>query len=83
MSYFEFSDGVRVMLSVEEQNFLNSFKQSIKLVDVKQSHLKTALTLVNKSVLYRKKRYSWSKQNSKELESTLWAGHVRHTVCLS
>jgi phage antirepressor YoqD-like protein len=56
MSYFEFSDGVRVMLSVEEQNFLNSFKQSIKLVDVKQSHLKTALTLVNKSVLYRKKR---------------------------
>lgn len=56
MSYFEFSGGVRVMLSEEEQNFLSSFKQSIKLVDVKQSHLKMALTLVNKSVLYRKKR---------------------------
>lgn len=44
------------MLSEEEQNFLNSFKHSIPLNDVKQSQIKTALMLVNKSVLYRKKR---------------------------
>lgn len=56
MSYFEFSSGARVMLSEEEHNFLNSFKNSIKLNEVKQSQIKVALTLVNKSVLYRKKR---------------------------
>jgi|TARA_B100001057_G_scaffold438285_1_gene470684 hypothetical protein len=56
MGYFQFSSGVRVMLSEEEQNFLNSFKHSIPLNDVKQSQIKTALMLVNKSVLYRKKR---------------------------
>lgn len=56
MSYFEFSDGVRVKLSLNEQEFLDSFKTSIKLNDVSQEYLKSALVLVNKSVLYRKKR---------------------------
>tara|TARA_Y100000114_G_C11760346_1_gene329225 strand:- start:3653 stop:3868 length:216 start_codon:yes stop_codon:yes gene_type:complete len=56
MHYFQFSSGARVMLSEEEQNFLNSFKHSIPLNDVKQENIKTALMLVNKSVLYRKKR---------------------------
>ena len=56
MSYFQFSWGARVMLSEEEKNFLDSFKNSIKLNEVKQSQIKVALQLVNKSVLYRKKR---------------------------
>ena len=56
MRYFQFSWGARVMLSEEEKNFLDSFKNSIKLNDVKQSQIKVALQLVNKSVLYRKKR---------------------------
>lgn len=56
MSYFEFSDGVRVALSVEEQEFLDSFKKSIKLSEVSQKYIKVCLMLVNKSVLYRKKR---------------------------
>lgn len=56
MSYFEFSSGARVALTKEEVEFLSSFKQSIKMTDIDQSQIKTALTLVNKSVLYRKKR---------------------------
>lgn len=56
MSYYEFSDGARVHLSLKEQEFLDSFKTSIKLNDVSKEHIKSALLLVNKSVLYRKKR---------------------------
>ena len=56
MSYFEFSDGVRVALSKEEEEFLDSFKTSVKLTDVEQKQIKVCLMLVNKSVLYRKKR---------------------------
>jgi hypothetical protein len=56
MSYFEFSSGARVALTEEEVKFLSSFKQSIRMTEIDQSDIKTALTLVNKSVLYRKKR---------------------------
>ena len=56
MNYFEFSSGARVMLSEEEQEFLDSFEKSIKLNDIDKSSIKTALMLVNKSVLNRKKR---------------------------
>lgn len=56
MSYFEFSSGARVSLTDEEQNFLDGFKKSIKLTEIDKSDIKTALMLVNKSVLYRKKR---------------------------
>lgn len=56
MNYYEFSSGARVALTEEEQQFLSSFKQSIKMTEIDQSQIKTALTLVNKSVLYRKKR---------------------------
>ena len=56
MSYFEFSSGARVSLTDEEQKFLDSFKKSIKLSDINKGDIKTALMLVNKSVLYRKKR---------------------------
>jgi|TARA_R110001592_G_scaffold179877_1_gene421831 hypothetical protein len=56
MSYFEFSDGVRVSLSKEEKEFLGSFETSVRLTEVNQKHLKVCLMLVNKSVLYRKKR---------------------------
>jgi hypothetical protein len=68
MSYYEFSSGARVLLTEEEQQFLSSFKQSIKMTEIDQSQIKTALTLVNKSVLYRKKRngelYYYKESNS-------------------
>lgn len=56
MNYFSFSSGARVMVSDEEQKFLDSFNKSIKLTDIDKNDIKTALLLVNKSVLYRKKR---------------------------
>ena len=43
MSYFEFSDGVRVALSKDEEQFLDSFKTSVKLNDVEQKHIKVCL----------------------------------------
>ena len=56
MSYFEFSNGARVSLSSEEEEFLDSFNRSVKLTDVSQKYIKIVLMLVNKSVLYSKKR---------------------------
>lgn len=56
MNYFSFSSGSRVLISDDEQKFLDSFNKSIKLADIDSSNIKVALLLVNKSVLYRKKR---------------------------
>lgn len=56
MSYFEFSDGARVSLSKEEEKFLKEFDQSVAQNDLNESQLSLAYTLVNKMVLYRKKK---------------------------
>lgn len=56
MAYFEFSNGARVSLTKDEEQFLNEFKKSIKLTDLNEGQLKLAFMLVNKSVLNRKKK---------------------------
>ena len=56
MSYFEFSGGARVSLSKEEQTFLKEFDQSIAQADLNESQASLAYALVNKMVLYRKKK---------------------------
>ena len=56
MTYFKFSNGARVSLTKDEQDFLKEFKQSIKLTDLNEGQLKLAFMLVNKSVLNRKKK---------------------------
>ena len=57
MSYFEFSGGARVSLSKEEEKFLKEFDQSIAQADLNESQSSLASALVNKMVLYRKKKH--------------------------
>ena len=56
MPHFEFSKSARVVLSVEEEKFLKEFKQTVAQADLDDEQTKIAHTLVNKMVLYRKKK---------------------------
>ena len=56
MTYYKFSDGARVSLTKEEEDFLGAFKQSIIMTELSPGQLKLAFMLVNKSVLNRKKK---------------------------
>tara|TARA_B100001057_G_scaffold446378_1_gene484871 strand:- start:1290 stop:1493 length:204 start_codon:yes stop_codon:yes gene_type:complete len=54
--YYDFSNGARVSLTDHEYNFLKEFKQSIAMTDLNEDQLTLAHMLVNKMVLYRKKK---------------------------
>ena len=54
--FHEFSNGARVSLTDQEYKFLKEFNQSIAMTDLNQDQLQIAHMLVNKMVLYRKKK---------------------------
>lgn len=54
--FHEFSNGARVSLSDQEYKFLKEFKQSIAMTDLNENQIQLAHMLVNKMVLYRKKK---------------------------
>ena len=54
--FHEFSNGARVSLSDQEYKFLKEFEESIAQTDLNADQLQLAHMLVNKMVLYRKKK---------------------------
>ena len=54
--FHEFSNGARVSLSDQEYKFLKEFEESIAQTDLNADQLQLAPMLVNKMVLYRKKK---------------------------